>query len=160
MVLKFYGHNSFSQVETFERLKRKVPGQRGEWCISNADLIQEAIKLGFDVQVIRLNYMNTNEMMATIRHCIDVLKTPLIATQRSAALSHFGHSRLITGYEEAAESVAPLVLVHDPSARARHGFPPGGANRKWKADDFARMWRPNASVQGGEAICVRKQTSS
>lgn len=156
MVARFHGVTNFDQTQIYNRIKRPVPGVKGHWCVSNDDVMAEAAKLGFFATNVLVNYTSVPDMLATLREFIDVQKHPIIATQRTAMNSSFGHSRVIVGIEDATDDCGPLIFVHDPCTTNTAGIPPGGANRKWKADIFAAMWKPNAQTAGGQAIWIRR----
>ncbi len=158
MTAQFHGCTGCSQLAMYGKLKRPVPGQKGQWCVYNSDLMQEAMGLGLEVQDLRVNYTNVGDMMQTIQSHIEN-GLPMIASQRTAMNSPFGHSRLIVGWEQPeAGETEPFVIFHDPSAFTSPGVAPGGPYRKWRAGIFGRMWKPNgATVAGGVAIVVRKR---
>jgi hypothetical protein len=157
MTAEFYGHPPMDQKAVYDRLKKPVPGQRNEWCVTGDDVVQEARRMGYEAGWKRVNFGDPAAMLADIRWHLD-RGEPLMALQRTAMQSPNGHSRLIVGIEDAASKEEDAhVFVHDPSATSRSGVPPGGANRKWKAPTFAQFWKPSGQmVTGGVAIWLTK----
>lgn len=158
MVAKYYG-TAIDQAEIYERLKCDIGN--GQLAVKNIDLIAEANRLGFDALHLNFNYTSADSMFEQLREHIIKNETPLIATQKSSATSQLGHSRVIIGLQDQTpEDERRLVCFHDPSNHFQNGCPPGGPGRKWKAQDFANMWKPNAQTPGGAAILIRPRTNS
>ncbi len=153
--MRYYGLQNFDQVATYNKLKSQTPGMKGEWCVWNDHLLQEARALGFQADYLPpFNYMNAADMMSGIKHYI-YAGAPLIASQRAALNNNLGHSRLIVGFEDASpDGKEARVIVHDPGTR---GVPQGGSYRKWPASTFATFWKPKGLVRtGGTAMWIRK----